>query len=115
MYVNVNVYIYIYKYIIYVCVRVYVYVYGAPTALRLQLEQEHATSASDECFSSANNSQPRGWSVRDTRLQLCSLRGCPHCDPLYIYIYIYIYVHICIYNKYTIYMITQALYVFIDQ
>ena len=39
-------YIYIYKYIIYVCVRVYVYVYGAPTALRLQLGQEHATSAS---------------------------------------------------------------------
>ena len=46
VYVNVNVYIYIYKYIIYVCVRVYVYVYGAPTALRLQLGQEHATSAS---------------------------------------------------------------------
>ena len=77
VYVNVNVYIiYIQIYNICVCACVCICIWCSHSFT--------PTTRAGAC----NISQPRGLSVRDTRLQLCSLRGCPHCDPLYIYIYI---------------------------
>ena len=96
------IYIYIYKYIIYVCVCacVCICIWCSHSFTRLQLGQEHATSASHaDCL------------YVTLAYNYAAYVGV-HIVTLCIYIYIHRWY---IYNKYTIYMITQALYVFIDQ